>query len=132
MKMTQQRFSSNGGAADSCQSVHSIFNMRGFAVVRTCALLILGLSFVRVQGNAQSLIFSVTTSANSITVSNAVTYTINLTNQTGLVLQNVSVTNSPSSPVFGSVLTNSQGTASTNSASIVFDLGTLERSEERR
>ena len=48
MKMTQQRFSSNGGAADPCQSVHSFFNMRGFAAVRTCVMVMLGLFFARV------------------------------------------------------------------------------------
>ena len=74
------------------------------------------------RAGAQSFGLLVTSSANSILVSNSLTYTISVTNRAG-VLPDAVVTNTlPASVQFLSA-TNSQGTFTTNGSVIVFDLG---------
>jgi uncharacterized repeat protein (TIGR01451 family) len=67
--------------------------------------------------------FSVTNSANSILVSNSLTYTINLTNLTGFLLADVLVTNLLPASVQPLSVTHSQGIATNIGSSVVFDLG---------
>jgi uncharacterized repeat protein (TIGR01451 family) len=98
------------------------FNMKVFTAVRMLMPLVVGLIFTCPQAGAQNLVLSVTTSTNTVVVSNSVTYTINLTNQTGVLLQNVSVTNVPSAPVLLLSATNLQGSIFTNAAVVVFNL----------
>src|SRR5262249_42849095 len=70
--------------------------------------------------------FSVLISAPSVTISNPVTYTISITNQTGVPLQNLFVTNTWSETVFVSaqIIDGNPGNIVTN-GNLVFDLGTL-------
>jgi len=77
------------------------------------------------RAGAQGFGFSVIPSANSVLVSNSLTYTINITNLTGINLTDAVVTNVlPASAQFQS-LTYSQGTYSVNSNVVLFDLGSF-------
>ena len=98
------------------------FNMKVLTAVRMLMPLVVGLIFTCPQAGAQNLVLSVKTSTNSVVVSNSVTYTINLTNQTGVLLQNVSVTNALSAQFMLLSATNLQGSILTNSAIVVFNL----------
>jgi uncharacterized repeat protein (TIGR01451 family) len=95
--------------------------MKVFAVVRRLAPLVIGLILAGNEAGAQNLVLSVTTSTNSVVLSNSVTYTINLTNNGGL-LQNVFVTNAPSAPVLLLGATNIQGSFFNNGSVLVFTL----------
>ncbi len=76
------------------------------------------------RADAQAFGLSVIPSANSLLVSNSLVYTINVTNLTGLVLNDVWITNSFSAP-FQYLTSSFSQTASilTNSTSVQFDLG---------
>lgn len=78
---------------------------------------------VSTKAEAQGFGFSVTESANSILVSNSVTYTINVTNQTGFSLGDAQVSNLLSGSVQFLSASESQGSATTNGNVAVFDLG---------
>ena len=105
--------------------------MRIFSTHWLGILLVLGLSCSGLKLQAATVpgfTLMVTPSTNSVTVSNALTYTINLTNQTGNLLANVYVTNTFSDLVILSSATNSQGSNSILSSSLVFFLGSLSNS----
>ena len=76
------------------------------------------------RAGAQGFGLSVSNSASSILVSNSLTYTINVTNQTGLLLQDILVTNTLSAPfLYVTATAPSQVSVLTNNAtSVLFDL----------
>ena len=96
--------------------------MKVFTAARILVPLVIGLFFACTQAGAQNLVLSVTTPTNSVVVSNSVTYTINLTNQTANFLQNVFVTNAPSAPVLYLSATNFQGSFFIDGTNLVFTL----------
>ncbi|MGA3282956.1 MAG: DUF11 domain-containing protein [Verrucomicrobiota bacterium] len=99
--------------------------MKAFLHLRIMALVVAVTLAVCPRAGAQSIGLSVTTSTNLlITTNSSLTYNINVTNQTGLLLQNVFVTNALSEPVSWSTIY-SQGSVFTNSAGIIFELGSL-------
>ena len=76
------------------------------------------------RAGAQGFGLSVIAPANSILVSNSPTYTINLTNQTGILLGDVLVTNLLSGPFqYVTATAPSPVTVFSNATSVVFDLG---------
>jgi uncharacterized repeat protein (TIGR01451 family) len=77
------------------------------------------------KAEAQSFGLSVTNSPNPVVVNNSLTYTISVTNQTGLLLTNFFVTNTLSAPVQFTSASSSYGTNSvfTNSTSLIFSFG---------
>ena len=79
------------------------------------------------RANAQAFGLSVIPSANSLLVSNSLTYTINVTNLTGLVLNDVWMTNSFSAPFQYITYSSSQPLAGvfTNATSVQFDVGPM-------
>lgn len=89
------------------------------------ALLVAGLLVAGVRVEAQGFGLSATSSTNLVILNNSLTYTINVTNHTGVLLTNVFVTNTPSATVVLGSVTASQGTNFTNSASLIFALGSL-------
>jgi uncharacterized repeat protein (TIGR01451 family) len=93
------------------------FNFRMLAVF-LATLIVAG-----TRADAQSFGFSVTDSANSILVSNSVTYTINVTNLTGISLADAHVTNALPTSVQILSTNASQGSATVNSSVVLFDLG---------
>jgi len=99
--------------------------MRIFLNFRMLALLVAGLLVAGVRVEAQGFGLSVTSSTNLVILNNSLTYTIDVTNQTGVLLTNVFVTNAPSATVVLGSVTASQGTNFTNSASLIFALGSL-------
>jgi uncharacterized repeat protein (TIGR01451 family) len=97
--------------------------MKVFFNLRMLALLAGGL-LAGARADAQNFALSVTNSANSLLVSNAVTYTINVTNLTGISLADAVVTNLLSAPVQFLGDSESQGLlVSTNDNAAVFDIG---------
>ena len=99
--------------------------MRIFLNFRMLALLVAGLLVAGVRVEAQGFGLSATSSTNLVILNNSLTYTINVTNHTGVLLTNVFVTNTPSATVVLGSVTASQGTNFTNSASLIFALGSL-------
>jgi len=86
-------------------------------------VVVAGLMAACPRAGAQGFGLSVTASASSIVVSNSVTYTINVTNQTFLSLVDSQVTNQFSAS-FQFVSTSANpGTYTTSSSNVVFDLG---------
>lgn len=76
------------------------------------------------RAGAQGFGLSVIAPANSLLVSNSPTYTINLTNQTGVLLGDVLVTNLLSGPFqYVTATAPSPVTVFPNATSVVFDLG---------
>ncbi|HXR04403.1 MAG TPA: DUF11 domain-containing protein [Verrucomicrobiae bacterium] len=101
--------------------------MKAFLHLRMLALIAVGTLPVCPRAGAQGQGFglSVTPSANSVFVNNPLTYSISVTNLTGLVLVDAVVTNVlPASATFQSA-TNSQGIILTNNSTVVFDLSTF-------
>ena len=91
-------------------------------------LLVLALGALGVQAGTPIVTFNVRVSTNQINLNNSITYTFNLTNNVGINLQNVVITNTFSGPVIATNVYLPQGgayysTASTNT--IYFTLGTL-------
>jgi uncharacterized repeat protein (TIGR01451 family) len=101
-----------------------LFNVKGFSNFLTLGWLVLAMIVASPRASAQGFGLSVTPSVNSILVSNSLTYTINVTNLTGLVLQDVWVTNSFSAP-FQYLTSSASQTVNvfTNTTSVQFDLG---------
>jgi uncharacterized repeat protein (TIGR01451 family) len=91
--------------------------------LRTLTALLAALSFAGARAEAQGFGLSVTCSTSSILVGNPVTYTINVTNLTGVALLDAMVTNTLPSSVQILNVTNSQGSDSINSSVVSFDLG---------
>ena len=75
------------------------------------------------QAGAQGFGLSVTASAASMLVSNSLTYTINVTNQTFRALADAQVTNQLSASVRFVSASSSQGSYATSGGNVVFDLG---------
>ena len=99
--------------------------MKVFLHFRMLVRLSLVLIVAGPRAGAQSIGLSVTTSTNLlITTNSSLTYNVMVTNQTGLLLQNVYVTNALSESVPWSA-SFSQGTYFTNSTGLIFALGSL-------
>ena len=98
--------------------------MKAFFHLQMLALFVFGLMAVCPRAGAQGFFgLSVTNSANSILVSNSLTYTINVTNLTGVLLADAQVTNLlPASVQFVSA-SPSQGSYTNYGSVVVFDLG---------
>jgi len=89
------------------------------------ALVAAGLMAACPRAGAQGFGFSVTESASSIVVSNSLTYTINVTNLTGLPLLDALVTNLLPASVQPVSFTASQGSSTNYGSVVVFNLGQL-------
>jgi uncharacterized repeat protein (TIGR01451 family) len=98
--------------------------VKGFSSFLTLGWLVLAMIVASPRANAQGFGLSVTPSANSILVSNSLTYTINVTNLTGFDLADALVTNTLSAPFLYVVVTAPpQVLVFTNATSVRFDLG---------
>jgi uncharacterized repeat protein (TIGR01451 family) len=99
--------------------------MKDILHLRVLALVVAGLLVVCPRAGAQGLGFgfSVTPSADTMLVSNSLTYTINVTNLTTIPLLDVLVTNLLPPSVQALIATNSQGSATNYGGVVVFDLG---------
>lgn len=76
--------------------------------------------------SAQNLVLSVSSSASSVTVSNNLTFTINVTNQTSATISNLSVSYAPLDFLVNLInATTSTGTMTTTATNLVFTLGNL-------
>jgi len=97
--------------------------MKDFIHLRMLALVVAGLMVAGPRAGAQGFGLFVTPSATSMLVSNSLTYTINVTNLTALPLTDAQVTNQlPASVQFVSA-SGTQGSFTTTSSNVVFDLG---------
>jgi uncharacterized repeat protein (TIGR01451 family) len=98
--------------------------VKGFSYFLKLGLLMVAMGVICPRAGAQGFGLSVIAPANSILVSNSLVYTINLTNLTGLVLNDVWITNSFSAPF--QYLTSSSSQAanvSSDATNVQFDLG---------
>jgi len=96
--------------------------MKDFIHLRMLALVVAGLMAAGPRAGAQGFGLSVTPSATSLLVSNSLTYTISVTNQTSFTLTTAFVTNLlPSSVQFQSA--SPTGYYTVNGSVVVFDLG---------
>ena len=99
--------------------------MKIFPSLRVLALLVLGLMAVATRVEAQNIIGLNIQGPFSIGVSNAITYNMSLTNQTGFTLT-ITATNTMSGTEFQmGPATNSLGTSSVGSSNVVFSLGSM-------
>jgi uncharacterized repeat protein (TIGR01451 family) len=99
--------------------------MKFFLHLRISVLVVAGMLAFCLQTRAQNgFAFLVTNSANSIFVSNSVTYTIVLTNQIGQQV-NVQVTNQLSGPYVFVNAFPSQGSFTNSGSQVIFNLGFL-------
>ena len=89
------------------------------------ALVVAGLLAVCPKAGAQGFGLSVAASANSMVVSNSLTYTVNVTNLTGIPLQNALVTNLLPASVQPVSFTASQGSSTNFGSVVVFYLGQM-------
>jgi uncharacterized repeat protein (TIGR01451 family) len=98
--------------------------MKGLFRVRTLALALAaaGLLAVLPRAGAQGFGLSVSASASSLLVSNSLTYTINVTNLNAIPLVDTLVTNLLSAPFQFVGATGPQGTYTSSSSNVVFDL----------
>ncbi len=99
--------------------------MKFFSRIQMLLLFAVGLMVACPRADAQGFGLSVTASPNLVVGTNSLTYAINLTNQTGILLTNVFVTNTFSAGVTLISATNSQGSNSIVSSSLVFSLGAI-------
>jgi len=101
--------------------------VKGFSCYLKSGLLALAMTVACSRAGAQAFGLSVIPSANSLLVSNSLTYTINVTNLTSLGLSDVWITNSFSAPFQYVTSSASQPLAGvlTNATSVQFDLGPL-------
>lgn len=97
--------------------------MKAWTRLRLCV--VAGLLAVCLRSQAQGFRLSASASASVITGSNPLTYALTLTNQTGVLLTNVVVTNIFSAGVTLVSATNSQGSNNVVSSGLVFRLGAL-------
>ena len=98
-------------------------NVKGFSHFLKLSWLMVAMGVICPRAGAQGFGLSVIASANSILVSNSPTYTINLTNLTGISLSDVRVTNTFPISVQIISLNFSQGSDLITSNVAVFDLG---------
>jgi uncharacterized repeat protein (TIGR01451 family) len=97
-------------------------SMRFFYILRIIAVLVAGLIVAGERAEAQSFGLGVTSSASSILVSNALTYTINVTNLSGSLQPEAAVSNVFSGPFQLLNATNSLGSFTNYGSVVVFDL----------
>jgi uncharacterized repeat protein (TIGR01451 family) len=97
--------------------------MKAFLHLRLLALVMAGTLAICPRAGAQGFGLSVTNSANSIMVSNSLTYTINVTNLYGFLLPDAQVTNLLSASVQLVSVGLSQGSYTNYGSVVVFDLG---------
>jgi uncharacterized repeat protein (TIGR01451 family) len=97
--------------------------VKGFSYFLKLGLFMVAMGAMCPRAGAQGFGLSVIVSANSVLVSNSPTYTINLTNLTGIGLSDVRVTNTFPTSVQIINAGFSQGTDLINSNVAVFDLG---------
>ncbi|HKW28362.1 MAG TPA: DUF11 domain-containing protein [Verrucomicrobiae bacterium] len=98
--------------------------MKGFSHFLKSGLLALAMIVACSRAGAQAFGLSVVPSANSLLVSNSLTYTINATNLTGVGLVDVWITNSFSAPFQYITSTASQLVGATNTTTnVLFELG---------
>jgi uncharacterized repeat protein (TIGR01451 family) len=97
--------------------------VKGFSHFLKLGLLMVAMGAMCPRAGAQGFGLSVIVSANSVLVSNSPTYTINLTNLTGIGLSDVRVTNTFPTSVQIINASFSQGTDLINSNVAIFDLG---------
>jgi uncharacterized repeat protein (TIGR01451 family) len=97
--------------------------VKGFSHFLKLGLLMVAMGSMCPRAGAQGFGLSVIVSANSVLLSNSPTYTINLTNLTGIGLSDVRVTNTFPASVQIINASFSQGTDLINSNVAVFDLG---------
>ncbi len=98
--------------------------MKGFSNYLKSGLLALAMIVACSRAGAQAFGLSVVPSANSLLVSNSLTYTINATNLTGVGLVDVWITNSFSAPFQYITSTASQLVGATNTTTnVLFELG---------
>ena len=101
------------------------FSMRVPSGWRMIALLVLGLMVAATRVEAQGFGLSITASANPAFVNSSLTYTILVTNSTGLILADTLVTNTLVGSFQNLSATNSQGINTINGNVVVFDLGSF-------
>ena len=97
---------------------------------RRWTLIVLALTALGVRAGTPIVTFNVSVSTNQIDLNNSITYTFNLTNNVGINLQNVVITNTFSGPVIATNVNLPQGGAyysTTSTNTIYFTLGTLNR-----
>jgi len=101
--------------------------VKGFSSFLTLGWLVVVMIVASPRASAQGFGLSVIPSGNSIFVSNSLTYTINVTNLTSVVLQDVLVTNSFSAPFqyIMSSFSSPPAGVTNNATSVIFDLGPL-------
>ena len=95
---------------------------------RLWTLIVLAFGALGVRADPPIVTFNVSVSTNQIDLNNSITYTFNLTNNVGINLQNVVVTNTFSSTVIATNAFPAQGSVyyATNSTNtIIFNLGTV-------
>lgn len=84
-----------------------------------------GLMTLGQRAGAQGFGLGATATSNQLIGTNALTYTITITNKTGILLTNVFVTNTFSSSISVTNATTTQGTNEVEGASYIFMLGTM-------
>jgi uncharacterized repeat protein (TIGR01451 family) len=99
------------------------FSVKTFSFLRVTATLVIGLIAASLHADAQGFGLSVTSSTSSVLVSNSLTFTINVTNLTGILLQDAVVTNTLPSSVQILSAASSQGSSSVSGSVVQFDLG---------
>jgi uncharacterized repeat protein (TIGR01451 family) len=99
--------------------------MKFFSRLRILAVLAAALLVVGERTEAQGFGLGVTNSANSILVSNALTYTISVTNLTGFLLPDALVSNALPASVQFLYAASSQGSFTNYGSVVVFDLGSF-------
>ena len=95
---------------------------------RLWTLIVLAFGALSVRADTPIVTFNVSVSTNQIDLNNSITYTFNLTNNVGINVQNVVITNTFSGPIIATNATSPQGSVyyATNSTNtIYFTLGTL-------
>ncbi len=103
--------------------------MKFFALLRIFVFIIAGLIVAAVRAEAQGIDFSVTPSATSLVAGSALIYTIDVTNFTGVPLEEVYVTNTFSAPFELINATTDFGTYLQYSNSVVFYLDSFSSGE---
>jgi uncharacterized repeat protein (TIGR01451 family) len=97
--------------------------MSFFSKLRMFAVLVVALIANGTRAEAQGIFLSATSSANSLLVSNSLTYTISVTNNFAFLPDAVVSNTLPATVQFVSALPSAGGSVTTNGNVVVFDLG---------